>query len=85
MRWNFLDIIVEVGAVSQDAQPASVLVPLLVHVEEHGNDLRLRVGVDTPVLLLAHPAHRDRGRVGRQIDNSTEQFVNETRMGAANV
>jgi hopanoid C-3 methylase len=29
--------------------------------------------------------HTARGRVGRQIDNSTEQFVNETRMGAANV
>jgi magnesium-protoporphyrin IX monomethyl ester (oxidative) cyclase len=26
-----------------------------------------------------------RGRVGRQIDNSAEQFVNDTRMGAANV
>ena len=29
--------------------------------------------------------HTARGRVGRQIDNPTEQFVNKTRMGAANV
>jgi hypothetical protein len=27
--------------------------------------------------------HAARGRGGRQIDNSTEQFVNATRMGAA--
>jgi hypothetical protein len=38
-----------------------------------------RAKVDAAALYV----HRGEGRRGRQIDNATEQFVEDTRMGAA--
>ena len=62
MRRHFLGIVGEIGAVAQDAQPPAVLVPLLVHVEEHGDDLGGRIGVDLAVARPAFAAHREHGR-----------------------
>jgi hypothetical protein len=38
-----------------------------------------RVPVDTRMLYV----HPGRGRVGREIDNATERFVEDTRMGVS--
>jgi len=42
--------------------------PIVIHVDQHGDQLRLAVGVDAAVLALGAAAHRHHGRPSAQID-----------------
>src|SRR3954464_10392964 len=59
MRRDLLGVVVEVRAVLQDTQPPAVLVPRVIHVEEHGDELGGRIGVDLAVVRTAFAAHRE--------------------------
>jgi hypothetical protein len=52
-RRHFDDDVVEIGGRAQQAQPAAGLLPRLVHIEQHGDDLALGVGVDLAVAEVA--------------------------------
>src|SRR5690606_40649711 len=46
---DFLDKVVEIGAIAENAQMAAAVPPVLVEVQQHGDHLGFRLGVDTAV------------------------------------
>src|SRR5437868_9948741 len=67
-RRHFGDEIVEILARAQQAQAAARLLPGRVHVQEHGDDLAFRVGMDLAIAAAAASAHRSGGGSAREID-----------------
>ena len=57
---------------------------------DHAQPVRYEIPLPPPAPIATAPAkasglyiHAPRGRAGRHIDDKTEQFVDQTRMGAA--
>ena len=65
---HFGDVVVEIVGPTQEPKTPRVLLPALVHVEQDGDDLGLRVGVDRAVAFAHIAAHRVHGRPTGQVD-----------------
>src|SRR5271166_3232255 len=90
---NLHDRIVEAVGRFQQPQPPARMLPLRVHVDQNGDDLARRVGMDAPVSWAAVTADGDRVRSADKIEAElllenlaefvTRQFVEEiSEMGA---
>ena len=53
---------------AQQPQPPARLLPAFVHVDQHGDDLAGRIGVDLAVACVAAAAHRGHGRPAGKIE-----------------
>ena len=53
---------------AQQPQPALGRLPRRVHVEQQRDDLGFGIGVDAPVLAVAHAAHRQHRRPAAEVD-----------------
>ena len=67
-RHDLHSIVLDVVGGTQEPEPPAVGAPILVEVDEHGDDLGAVVDVNVTVGLLAEPAHRDRLGPAAQID-----------------
>jgi mitochondrial fission protein ELM1 len=86
-------VIVEAGAIEYPKAAAFIIVPIRVHVEQDGNDLAFRVGMDAAVMSAAFAAHGNHRRASRQIDAEfrlyrtaeglTPQFIQQCRKACA--
>src|SRR5947208_5829957 len=67
-RGNFKDYVLEVGARTQQPEPATRGSPRWVHVNEDCADFGLAVSVNLAIFLAATSPHSDHVRAGGQID-----------------
>jgi hypothetical protein len=67
-RRHLRRIIIKIARTAQQPQPALGMIPHWVHVEQQGDDLARRIGMDAAVIAVASAAHCQQGRPIGQID-----------------
>src|SRR5208337_3213008 len=66
---HFDDEVIEIRARAEQPEAAACPLPSRVHVDQYGDDLACRVGMDLTVLLRATAPHREHDRPATQVDS----------------